>query len=185
MQSRTTDIRPHRRAPAPHLRLAGSLSPGRSRLDLDTPTLRFVTVGSCWLMRRSWHSCPRWTWTALRAFYEEVVGLAVEEVNDFACVMRSGGTSLRVTRVRITGAQPFTVLGWEVDDIESTVDGLVTRGTTFRALRRHEPGRARHLDRAQWSQDRVVPRPRRQRPVVDAVRDLSTLADDPGLPVRR
>jgi predicted enzyme related to lactoylglutathione lyase len=66
-----------------------------------------------------------------RAFYEEVVGLAVEEVNDFACVMRSGGTSLRVTRVESLAPQPFTVLGWEVDDIESTVDGLVTRGTTF------------------------------------------------------
>jgi len=66
-----------------------------------------------------------------RAFYEEVLGLAVEEVNDFACVMRSGGTSLRVTRVESLASQPFTVLGWEVDDIESTVDGLVARGTIF------------------------------------------------------
>lgn len=66
-----------------------------------------------------------------RAFYEEVLGLAVEEVNDFACVMRSGGTSLRVTRVESLAPQPFTVLGWEVDDIESTVDGMVTRGIIF------------------------------------------------------
>jgi len=66
-----------------------------------------------------------------RAFYEEVLGLAVEEVNDFACVMRSGGTSLRVTRVESLASQPFTVLGWEVDDIESTVDGLIARGTIF------------------------------------------------------
>jgi catechol 2,3-dioxygenase-like lactoylglutathione lyase family enzyme len=66
-----------------------------------------------------------------RAFYQEVLGLAVEEVNDFACVMRSGGTSLRITRVGSLAPQPFTVLGWEVDDIESTVDGLTLRGTIF------------------------------------------------------
>jgi predicted enzyme related to lactoylglutathione lyase len=66
-----------------------------------------------------------------RGFYEGVLGLAVEEVNGFALVLRVGSTMLRVTRVDALNPQPFTVLGWAVDDIEGTVDGLVSRGVTF------------------------------------------------------
>ena len=66
-----------------------------------------------------------------RAYYEGVLGLAVTEVNDFACVLRGGGTMVRVTHVDSLTPQPFTVLGWEVTNIESTVDDLTRRGIIF------------------------------------------------------
>lgn len=66
-----------------------------------------------------------------RAFYEGVLGLTVEDVNDFACVLRGAGTMLRVTLVESLTPQPFTVLGWDVDDIAGAVDKLVERGVAF------------------------------------------------------
>jgi catechol-2,3-dioxygenase len=52
-----------------------------------------------------------------RSFYEGVLGLTMVEMNDFACVLRAGGVTLRITRVESLTPQPFTVLGWEVIDI--------------------------------------------------------------------
>jgi predicted enzyme related to lactoylglutathione lyase len=63
-----------------------------------------------------------------RAFYEGTLGLTVDEVNDFACVLRSGDTMLRVTKVDSLTPQPFTVLGWQVDDIRATATALHERG---------------------------------------------------------
>lgn len=67
-----------------------------------------------------------------QGFYEGVLGLAVEEVNGFACVLRGGGTMLRVTLVESLAPQPFTVLGWNVADLADTIDGLTAKGVTFR-----------------------------------------------------
>ena len=66
-----------------------------------------------------------------RAFYEGTLGLTVDEVNDFACVLRGGGTMLRVTRVDTLTPQPFTVLGWAVDDIHAIGSALRARGVEF------------------------------------------------------
>jgi catechol 2,3-dioxygenase-like lactoylglutathione lyase family enzyme len=66
-----------------------------------------------------------------REFYEGVLGLAVVEQNDFACVLDAGGTMLRVTAVPKVHAAGYTVLGWRVTDIEATVRGLTARGVTF------------------------------------------------------
>jgi catechol 2,3-dioxygenase-like lactoylglutathione lyase family enzyme len=63
-----------------------------------------------------------------REFYAGTLGLEPVEVNPFACVLRSGGTMLRVTRVDELRPQPFTVLGWEVSDLRATLAGLVTKG---------------------------------------------------------
>lgn len=63
-----------------------------------------------------------------RTFYEGTLGLTVDEVNDFACVLRSGDTMLRVTKVDSLTPQPFTVLGWQVDDIRATATALHERG---------------------------------------------------------
>jgi catechol 2,3-dioxygenase-like lactoylglutathione lyase family enzyme len=67
-----------------------------------------------------------------RAFYEGALGLSVEDLNDFALVLRGGGTMVRVTRVETLNPQPFTVLGWIVADIGQTVIGLRDRGVEFR-----------------------------------------------------
>ncbi|HEY6429801.1 MAG TPA: VOC family protein [Acidimicrobiales bacterium] len=66
-----------------------------------------------------------------RAFYEGVLGLEVTQQDGFACVLRSGGTVIRVTLVPEVRTAPYTVLGWEVDDLEATVDTLVARGVSF------------------------------------------------------
>jgi predicted enzyme related to lactoylglutathione lyase len=66
-----------------------------------------------------------------RAFYEGVLGLTVMDVNDFACVVSGAGTMLRITHVESMTPQPFTVLGWQILDMKSTVDVLVARGVEF------------------------------------------------------
>ena len=68
---------------------------------------------------------------AARAFYEGVLGLTFVEDQGFALVFDLGGTPLRITRVESFTPQPFTVLGWAVDDLEGTIRELADRGVTF------------------------------------------------------
>jgi catechol 2,3-dioxygenase-like lactoylglutathione lyase family enzyme len=64
-----------------------------------------------------------------RAFYEGVLGLTVVSADSFACVFRTGaGTMLRATLVGELRPQPFTVLGWYVDDIEGAAKVLAAAG---------------------------------------------------------
>jgi catechol 2,3-dioxygenase-like lactoylglutathione lyase family enzyme len=65
-----------------------------------------------------------------RDFYVDVLGLEPVEVNGFACVLRSGGTMVRVTLVGDLRPQPFTVLGWRVSDIRASLAELVAKGVT-------------------------------------------------------
>ena len=60
-------------------------------------------------------------------FFERL-GLEVETVDDFACVLRAGTTTLRVTRVDELRPQPFTVFGWRVGDIGTVVTALAADG---------------------------------------------------------
>jgi len=67
-----------------------------------------------------------------RAFYEDVLGLRlVEDAKPFALVFDANGTMLRVTTVRELVPDPFTVLGWEVERIEATVDKLTAAGVAM------------------------------------------------------
>jgi len=66
-----------------------------------------------------------------REFYEGTLGLPVVEQNDFACVLDAGGTMLRVTAVPTVHPAGYTVLGWRVTDIETTVAALTARGVGF------------------------------------------------------
>ena len=67
-----------------------------------------------------------------RAFYEDVLGLRlVEDAKPFALVFDANGTMLRVTTVHEHHPQPFTVLGWEVESIQSTVEQLTAAGVVF------------------------------------------------------
>ena len=68
---------------------------------------------------------------AARAFYESKLGLAVTEHSGFAVAFSGGGCRLRVTKVEAFDPQPFTVLGWVVEDIAATVAGLRERGVEF------------------------------------------------------
>lgn len=68
---------------------------------------------------------------AARAFYEQALGLRVVEQNDFACVFDANGTMLRVTTVAEVIRAGYTVLGWQVADIETAVQGLAAKGIAF------------------------------------------------------
>jgi len=67
-----------------------------------------------------------------RNFYEGVLGLRlVEDQKPFAMVFDANGTMLRVTPVGDFKPHPFTVLGWEVDSIETTTKALTAAGVEF------------------------------------------------------
>jgi len=65
------------------------------------------------------------------AFYADVLGLSLEEVTPYACVLRGASMMVRVTMVERLRPQPFTVLGWQVDDIHAAVAGLSAAGVDF------------------------------------------------------
>ncbi len=69
----------------------------------------------------------------VRPFFEDVLGLTLVEDNGFAFVFRAGtaGSTLRVTRTPDFAPQPFTIFGWESDDLETTVDELTAKGVDF------------------------------------------------------
>ena len=66
-----------------------------------------------------------------RSFYEGVLGLTVIDDSPFAVVFDVNGTMLRVTAVHEHTPPPFTVLGWDVPSIESTVEKLTAAGVVF------------------------------------------------------
>ena len=66
-----------------------------------------------------------------RLFYEDVLGLRLAEETPVALVFDANGTMLRVTTVREHVAQPFTILGWEVDSILSVVERLSALGVAL------------------------------------------------------
>jgi catechol 2,3-dioxygenase-like lactoylglutathione lyase family enzyme len=66
-----------------------------------------------------------------RAFYEGILGFEVTGQDGFACVLQAGGTTVRLTLVPEVNPAPYTVLGWEVADLEHAVDALAARGVSF------------------------------------------------------
>jgi catechol 2,3-dioxygenase-like lactoylglutathione lyase family enzyme len=66
--------------------------------------------------------------TAARRFYGDVLGLPLIEETGFACVFAAGGTTLRVTRVAAVAPAPYTVLGFDVDDLDAALDALAAAG---------------------------------------------------------
>jgi catechol 2,3-dioxygenase-like lactoylglutathione lyase family enzyme len=69
--------------------------------------------------------------TEARRFYAEVLGLTLTEDTPFACVFDAHGTALRVTPVPEPRVAPYTVLGWEVTDMEASIRELAGRGVVF------------------------------------------------------
>jgi len=65
-----------------------------------------------------------------RAFYEGVLGLRFVKNDGFAMVLDANGIMVRVAKAQFTPA-PFTILGWQVLDIEKIVTGLQGKGVQF------------------------------------------------------
>ena len=68
---------------------------------------------------------------AARAFYRDTLGLALVGEDPFALVFDANGTRLRVSPVKEMTPAPYTVLGWDVEDIVAKVKDLVERGVKF------------------------------------------------------
>jgi len=66
-----------------------------------------------------------------RAFFAGVLGLAVVSVDAFALVLRAPNGVIRVTQVERAAGAPYTVLGWNVPDLEAAVRALAGRGLVF------------------------------------------------------
>lgn len=64
-------------------------------------------------------------------FYGGVLGLDRVEATPFANVYDVGGTMLRVTEVETVATVPYTVLGWNVADIQASVHSLSVSGVVF------------------------------------------------------
>jgi catechol 2,3-dioxygenase-like lactoylglutathione lyase family enzyme len=65
-----------------------------------------------------------------RAFYEGVLGLRFIKDDGFALVLDANGIMVRVAKAQFTPA-PFTILGWQVKEIEKVVAEMQQKGVQF------------------------------------------------------
>ena len=68
---------------------------------------------------------------AARRFYEGTLGLEFVSQDGFALMLRTGPIVLRLAVPPELVVAPYTVFGWRVDDIGSTVAALSAKGVTF------------------------------------------------------
>jgi len=66
-----------------------------------------------------------------RAFYQDRLGFEFVGDDQFALVMRAGESMIRIAKVGDFSPAPYTVLGWEVRDMEPVVRWLSARGVAF------------------------------------------------------
>ena len=59
-----------------------------------------------------------------KSFYEKVLGLKLLSEDEYALEFDASGTILRVTTVENLKPQPFTILGWNVENIGSIIKQL-------------------------------------------------------------
>lgn len=93
-----------------------------------------------------------------RAFYEGVLGLKFLTNDGFAMVMDANGIMLRIAKAPDFKPLPFTILGWQVSEIEGTVAAMHERGVQFERygfLPQDEAGiwTAPSGDRVAWFKD--------------------------------
>jgi catechol 2,3-dioxygenase-like lactoylglutathione lyase family enzyme len=68
---------------------------------------------------------------ASRQFYEGVLGLRFIGDDRAALLFDANGTVVRIVGVDEVAPQPYTILGWEVEDIGAVVGDLANRGVEF------------------------------------------------------
>lgn len=69
-----------------------------------------------------------------RDFYQRILGLELISEDQFATVFRSGDNVIRIARVGSFTPFPFTVLGWEVDDVIRSAQRLRANGVRFESF---------------------------------------------------
>lgn len=63
-----------------------------------------------------------------KIFYRDILGLKLLSEDKYALEFDANGTLLRVTSVNELKPHGFTVLGWNVEDISSTIKSLNEKG---------------------------------------------------------
>ena len=66
-----------------------------------------------------------------RAFYEGVLGLRFVKDDGFALVFDANGIMVRAAKMKEVTPAQFTVLGWQVKNIEDIVRALQKKGAHF------------------------------------------------------
>jgi catechol 2,3-dioxygenase-like lactoylglutathione lyase family enzyme len=69
--------------------------------------------------------------TKARHFYEEVLGLRLVRDEPSAIVFDARGTTVRIQKLDAFDPQTFTVLGWQVPDIDAAIEELAKRKVRF------------------------------------------------------
>lgn len=69
--------------------------------------------------------------TRAARFFADTLGLGIRSDDAFALVLEANGVELRLQKVESFLPQQFTVLGWQVADIDARVAELTTRGVRF------------------------------------------------------
>jgi catechol 2,3-dioxygenase-like lactoylglutathione lyase family enzyme len=66
-----------------------------------------------------------------RRFSEDVLGFSVNSEDPGGITYQSGGTQFNLYPTQFAGTAQHTLIGWNVDDVESVVDELTSKGVTF------------------------------------------------------
>lgn len=61
----------------------------------------------------------------------ETLGLRFVSEDQFATIVQADGSNIRITNVGAFTPMPFTILGWEVEDINTEVSALTPAGVIF------------------------------------------------------
>jgi catechol 2,3-dioxygenase-like lactoylglutathione lyase family enzyme len=64
-------------------------------------------------------------------FYGKTLGLRLRSEDAFAVVLEANGVELRLQKVDGLAPQRFTMLGWQVRDLDAILDELTRRGIRF------------------------------------------------------
>ena len=78
-----------------------------------------------------------------KSFYEQTLGLRLVTDDAFAIVFDANGIMLRVQKVQEHTPPNYTVLGWDVADIQSSINELLGRGVRcerYQWLEQNESG---------------------------------------------
>lgn len=67
---------------------------------------------------------------ACRVFYADILGLKLISDESMALVFDSNGTMLRISKLADHHPLPFTVLGWQVIDLDRALETLLAAGVS-------------------------------------------------------
>lgn len=74
---------------------------------------------------------PTRDYDSARTFYEGKLGFQFVSLDQYALVMKIGGHMVRISKVPDFTPRQGTILGWEVENIESAATWLRDRGVTL------------------------------------------------------